>query len=162
MEQHLKVRGKLAQPIDVVNASISGETTDGGLVRIEATIERHQPDIIIIELGANDGLRGFPIPLIHANLTRLVHISKQNASVLLLGMHMLPNYGRRYSDAFFNVFQAVADQNDIELVPFFLEGVATVEGMMQADGMHPTQQAQPRLVENVLKKLEPMLPAIVE
>ncbi len=142
----------------VVNASISGETTDGGLRRLPALLSRHQPDIVVIELGGNDGLRGFPPGVIRDNLARMVDLSQQaGARVLLVGMQIPPNYGQRYTEAFATIFPDLAQSKDTALVPFFLEGIYNQQGMMQEDGIHPTAEAQARLLENLWPHLEPLL-----
>jgi len=148
----------LQPPRHVVNASISGDTTGGALARLPQTLTVHKPHIVVIELGGNDALRGYPIDRIEANLRALVTMSQASgASVLLLGMEIPPNYGARYTDGFRNAFVEVADATGAAFVPFLLDGVATDETLMQADGIHPTAAAQPRLLENVWPALEPLL-----
>lgn len=148
-----------AWPVEVVNASISGETTDGGLRRLPELLERHKPALVIIELGANDGLRGFALESIRTNLTQMVRLVQQHgAKPLLVGIRIPPNYGSRYSEPFFIQYQDIAKENSIPLVPFLLEGVAAQPGMMQADGLHPTAAAQPRLLDTVWLQLRPLLP----
>ena len=143
----------------VVNASISGETTGGGLARFPQLLSEHQPDYVIIELGGNDGLRGLSLTQMSSNLTRMVQQAKQqDAVVLLLGMRLPGNYGQRYTEAFYNVYQQIAEQENVAVVDFFLEGVGGEEGMMQADGVHPTQMAQPLLLDNAWQRLAPLLP----
>ena len=142
----------------VVNASISGETTGGGLARFPQLLTEHQPDYVIIELGGNDGLRGLSLTQMSSNLTRMVQQAKQqDAVVLLLGMRLPGNYGQRYTEAFYNVYQQIAEQEDVAVVDFFLAGVGGEEGMMQADGVHPTQMAQPLLLDNAWQRLAPLL-----
>lgn len=142
----------------VVNASISGDTTAGGLARLPSLMAEQQPDYVIIELGGNDGLRGLSLQSMHTNLSQMVQqVKQQGAVVLLLGMRLPGNYGRRYTEAFYNVYQQVAEQEQVALVDFFLEGVGGIDGMMQADGIHPTQAAQPQLLENAWQALEPLL-----
>lgn len=144
--------------VTVVNASVSGETTGGGVVRLPGSLERHAPDVVVIELGGNDGLRGYPIARIRDNLTRMVSMAREaGADVLLIGMFVPPNYGERYMNGFHQNFHSVAAEADIPLVPFLLEGVATVPGLMQDDGIHPTADAQERLLDNVWPTLAPML-----
>lgn len=143
----------------VVNASISGETTGGGLARFRQLLSEHQPDYVIIELGGNDGLRGLSLTQMSSNLTRMVQQAKQqDAVVLLLGMRLPGNYGQRYTEAFYNVYQQIAEQENVAVVDFFLAGVGGEEGMMQADGVHPTQMAQPLLLDNAWQRLAPLLP----
>ena len=149
--------------VEVVNASISGETTGGGLARFPNLLARHQPDYVIIELGGNDGLRGLSLKHMAANLTTMVRKAKQQeAAVLLLGMRLPSNYGQRYTEAFYNVYQNIAEQEQVALVDFFLEGVGAVDGMMQADGVHPTQLAQPLLLDNAWQGLVPLLPGATD
>ena len=143
----------------VVNASISGETTGGGLARFPQLLSEHQPDYVIIELGGNDGLRGLSLTQMSSNLIRMVQQAKQqDAVVLLLGMRLPGNYGQRYTEAFYNVYQQIAEQENVAVVDFFLAGVGGEEGMMQADGVHPTQMAQPLLLDNAWQRLAPLLP----
>ncbi|MWK54801.1 arylesterase [Pseudomonas otitidis] len=142
----------------VVNASISGDTSAGGAARLPALLGEHKPEVVIIELGGNDGLRGQPPAQLQQNLASMVEQSRQaGAKVLVLGMRLPPNYGKRYTDAFARVFSDVAKEQQVPLVPFFLEGVGGVEGMMQADGIHPAASAQPKLLENVWPSLQPLL-----
>ncbi len=142
----------------VVNASISGETTDGGARRLPELLDKHQPDIVIIELGGNDGLRGFQPPVIRENLTSMIQASHDaGARVLLVGMQIPPNYGPAYTRLFANMFPELAAEHDTALVPFFLDGIYNGAGMMQDDGIHPTEQAQPLLLDNVWPHLEPLL-----
>ncbi|WFC62702.1 arylesterase [Pseudomonas sp. REST10] len=142
----------------VVNASISGDTSAGGAARLSALLAEHQPALVIIELGGNDGLRGQPPAQLQQNLASMVEKSRQaGAKVLLLGMRLPPNYGVRYTTAFAQVYADVAAQEQVDLVPFFLEGVGGVPGMMQADGIHPGEPAQALLLDNVWPRLEPLL-----
>lgn len=139
----------------VVNASISGETSRGGANRIGALLKQHAPNTVIIELGGNDGLRGSPIPVISKNLEAMITQSKQaGANVLLLGMRIPPNYGETYSNLFAQQYQDLALKHELSIVPFLLEGIATEPGMMQADGIHPTAQAQPIMMEHVWRLLQ--------
>ncbi len=145
--------------LQVVNASISGDTTAGGLARFPDLLAQHKPEYVIIELGGNDGLRGLSLKHMAVNLTTMVQKAQHSdAQVLLLGMRLPSNYGRRYTEAFFNVYQNIAQQERVALVDFFLEGVGGVDGMMQADGVHPTQAAQAQLLENAWQGLKPILP----
>ncbi|MBB4819587.1 acyl-CoA thioesterase-1 [Pseudomonas alcaligenes] len=142
----------------VVNASISGDTSAGGASRLPALLGEHKPELVIIELGGNDGLRGQPPAQLQQNLAGMVEQSqKTGAKVLLLGMRLPPNYGKRYTDAFAQVYQDLASARQVPLVPFFLEGVGGVEGMMQADGIHPAASAQGKLLDNVWPTLKPLL-----
>ncbi|MGE8498235.1 MAG: arylesterase [Pseudomonas sp.] len=142
----------------VVNASISGDTTAGGLARLPALLAEHQPELVILELGGNDGLRGQPPAQLQQNLASMVDQSqKAGAKVLILGMRLPPNYGQRYTTAFAEVFPKVAEASGSALVPFVLEGIGGVPGMMQDDGIHPSVEAQSVLLDNVWPALEPML-----
>lgn len=155
----LKKRLKQEYPdIRVINASISGETTDGGVSRLPELIEEHRPDWILIELGANDGLRGTPIPLIEENLSGLISMTQDSgAKPLLIGMRLPPNYGPRYTEQFFTMFSTLSEQREITLVPFLLEGVALDPSLMQSDGLHPNEKAQPILLETVWVGLSTLL-----
>ena len=153
VQQQLKPRG-----IEVVNASISGDTTLGGLNRIDELLGRVQPAFVIIELGGNDGLRGLTPAQMESNLLALIAKSRAaKARVLLLGMRIPPNYGKRYTELFQRVYGRVAEQTRVALVPFLLEGVGGIDDMMQADGIHPNEKAQPIIAEQVIKALNPML-----
>ena len=155
LEQRL---GELGYPHQVVNASQSGETTAGGLARLPALLQRRSPAVLIIELGANDGLRGIAIEEIEANLTRLARLGKAaGARVLVVGNRLPPNYGAAYTDRFQAVFKAVAERERAAWVPRLLADVAEDWGLMQADGMHPNVQAQPRMLDNVWPHLEPLI-----
>lgn len=161
MEQswvHL-LRQRLGPSFRIVNASVSGDTTGGGLARIGKTLATHKPDIVIIELGGNDGLRGLPITSIRTNLQAMTEaVLAAGAIPVLAGMLMPGNLGPRYTEAFESVYQEVAETTGAALVPFLLDGVAaTEEGLMQADGIHPTAAAQERLLENVWTVLAPLL-----
>lgn len=147
LEQKLK-----AEKIDarIVNASISGETTSGGRARLPALLNRHKPQIVVIELGANDGLRGLPVPAAEANLREMASMSqKQNAKVMLIGMRMPPNYGRAYTERFFNMYENLAKEVKAPLVPFMLEGVADKPALFQADRLHPNADAHPIILNNI-------------
>lgn len=142
----------------VVNASISGDTTDGGLRRLPQLLESHQPAIVLIELGGNDGLRGFPIQRMRDNLSAMVQQAQaRGAQVALLSMAIPPNFGKRYTDLFTASFEHVAESTGATLVPFILDGIATDSQLMQADGIHPTAAAQPMIVDNVYPWLEPLI-----
>jgi len=157
LDQHF-INDHPEQAVTVINASISGETTGGGLYRLPKLLTKHQPDIVIIELGGNDGLRGYPIKTFRANLDQLVRLSKQaNARVLVAGMQIPPNYGPRYTQQFYDSYGKIAQKYDAELLPFLLEGVALTPGMMQKDGVHPTAPAQPLILQNVLPHLKELL-----
>lgn len=142
----------------VVNASISGETTDGGLRRLPGLLEAHDPTIVVIELGGNDGLRGFPPNVIESNLANMIEqVREIGATPLLVGMQIPPNYGQRYTTMFADIFPTLSDRYNTPLVPFFLDGIYDQDGLMQGDGIHPTEEAQPRLLDNIWPKLEPLL-----
>lgn len=136
--------------IRVINASISGETTGGGLNRLSKILREYQPKLLVIELGGNDGLRGYPIKHMKKNLQKMIKMAQdQQAKVILLGMKIPPNYGQRYSELFYNSYLSTAEKMGVALVPFFLEGVATNPELMQTDGIHPTVEGQPRMLNNV-------------
>jgi acyl-CoA thioesterase-1 len=142
----------------VINASITGDTTRGGLARLPKALTREKPDILILELGANDGLRGFDINLTRNNLNRMVELAhSSNASVLLLGIQLPANYGLSFREKFRQIFTDVAKQQKIALVPFFLKGVAETRDLMQADGIHPAAEAQPVILGNIWPALSPLL-----
>lgn len=153
-----RLQREFDQPPEVVNASISGETSAGALRRLPALLAEHRPAVVVVELGGNDGLRGLPPGQLRANLERIVALSRgAGARVLLLGMDLPPNYGAAYRKRFTSVYRELADDHDVVLLPFLLEGVALSRGMMQADGVHPTAAAQPRLLENLWPMLRPLL-----
>ena len=142
----------------VVNASISGDTTSGGLARLPRALKIHEPAVVIIELGGNDGLRAVPIAEIRRNLDRMIKLSREaGARVLLTSILIPPNYGPDYSQKFARVFGEAAAEGGAALAPFFLDGIALEPGMMQADGIHPTAAAQPRIVANLWPSLCPLL-----
>jgi len=142
----------------VVNASVSGETTTGGLARLPRTLSLHRPAIVILELGGNDGLRALPLETSRANLEKMILAAKSvGARVLLLGMKIPPNYGPRYSEGFERMFRELAKKHRLAFEPFFLEKIALAPGMMQADGIHPTAKAQPVMLETMWSALLPLL-----
>lgn len=154
----LQARLSKAGRARVVNASISGETTAGGLNRLPDLLAEHTPDVVAIELGANDGLRGLPVDQIRSNLEQLVDRSRAaGADILLIGIELPVNFGPRYRDALRAVYRAVAKEKDTALVPFLLEGVALDPDLILDDGLHPNARAQPRILENVWPVLEPLL-----
>jgi len=155
LAEKIKAAGK---PWEVVNASISGELSAGGLGRVDALLARHKPGLLLLELGANDGLRGLPPALMQGNLAEIIKRAKQaGARVLLLGMRIPPNYGKRYNDLFEAVFPELAKAHGVAYVPFLLEGVGGNAQLTQADGLHPNALAQPVLLRLVWDKLEPLL-----
>jgi acyl-CoA thioesterase I len=158
LQQQLKVQALKHQ---VINASISGETTSGGATRLKALLDQHQPDIVLIQLGANDGLRGLPVADMRRNLTRMIELSQQSgAKVSLLGIMIPPNYGPRYTQEFRESYSLLARQYQLPLVPFLLEGVAGKTELIQEDGLHPTSAAQPIILSNVWSVLAPQLKSL--
>ena len=142
----------------VVNASVTGETTTGGLARLPRALSLHRPAIVVLELGGNDGLRGLPLETSRANLARMIELARAaGAQVLLLGMKMPPNYGPKYTTGFETIYATLAKQNRLPFVPFFLEKIALAPGMLQADGLHPTAAAQPAMLDAVWPTLLPLL-----
>ena len=142
----------------VVNASITGDTTSGGLARLPGLLERESPAVVIVELGGNDGLRGLPVKRMAANLTRMVELVQgAGGQVVLTGIQIPPNYGRQYTEAFSAVYPSLAEQFALPLVDFILDGVALDPSLMQADGIHPNAKAQPLILNNVWPVLEDLL-----
>jgi acyl-CoA thioesterase I len=146
------------QQAKIINASVSGETTSGGLTRLPALLSQHKPDIVILELGGNDGLRGQPIKTMKENLQTMIKLSQDSgAKVVLAGMQIPTNYGARYTTQFKESYSQLAEENKVVLIPFFLEGVAARSELIQNDGIHPTAAAQPIIAKNVLPVLLPLL-----
>ncbi|HLU06462.1 MAG TPA: arylesterase [Woeseiaceae bacterium] len=146
----------------VVNASISGETTEGGAARIASALSEFNPEVVVIALGGNDGLRGFPPERIKTNLGRIVDAAaEKNAAVVLLGIRIPTNYGPRYTSAFENVYRELASERDLPWIEFFMEGVALDEDLMQDDGIHPNEKAQPVLLDNAWPVIQQALKADV-
>ncbi len=142
----------------VINASVSGETTSGGLRRILPALLEHKPAIVILELGANDGLRGLAVADTRRNLDKIMHACRQSgAKVLLLGMRIPPNYGLKYASDFRMMYVDLANRNKSLLVPFFLDGIAGKPELIQPDGLHPIAKAQPRLLQNIWPGLQKLL-----
>ena len=155
LQQQLTDQG---YPHKVVNASISGDTSRGGLSRLPTALERHQPSIVIIELGGNDGLRGLSLNQLETNLAEMTELSQQaGADVVLVEMRIPPNYGPRYTERFQALYGDLAERYNAALVPFLLDRVAEVPGLMQSDQIHPNAKAQPIILENVWPALEPLL-----
>jgi len=155
LEQRLSDNGHRYR---VQNASITGETTQGAVTRLPGLLQRHRPAVVIIELGGNDGLRGFPLETTRANLAGLVELATASGATVVLAEILLPpNYGAAYTERFQALYGEVAEQHQALLVPYFMRGVALVEGMMQDDGVHPTAAGQPVLLDNVWAVLEPVL-----
>jgi len=155
LEQKLK-----AQHIDarIVNASISGETTSGGRTRLPALLQQHKPNLVVLELGANDGLRGLPVNAAEDNLRSMIALAHQNrAKVLLVGMRMPPNYGRAYTERFAGMYKQLSTQLKVPLVPFMLEGVAQEPANFQADRMHPLATAHPTILNNIWPQFAPLI-----
>jgi acyl-CoA thioesterase-1 len=142
----------------VINASISGETSNGGRARLLAALEESKPDIVLLGLGSNDGLLGKSLGNLKINLNKMIEMARaRDAQVLLLGNLIPPNYGAAYTTGFAKVYTDISSEEAIPMVPFLLEGVATEFELMQNDGLHPTAEAQPRILDNVWPYLEPML-----
>ena len=142
----------------VVNASISGDTTSGGRARLPALLKQHQPSIVIIELGGNDGLRGLPVARMQDNLTAMIRASQAaGARVVVAGVRMPPNYGREYTERFYGAFASVSKQYNTALVPFLLEGFSDSADFFQGDRIHPNAQAQTRILQTIWPVLEPMI-----
>lgn len=142
----------------VVNASVSGETTGGGRTRLPRALDLHRPAIAILELGANDGLRGLPLEQMRANLDAMIRLAKARGTrVLVVGMQVPPNYGPVYTTGFRTTFSELAKQHQVSLVPFFMEGIALKPELMQDDDLHPNESGQPLLLDNVWPFLEPLL-----
>ncbi|KVV02628.1 MULTISPECIES: arylesterase [Pseudomonas] len=155
LEQRLSKEG---HDDKVINASISGDTSAGGLARLPALLAEHKPDVVIVELGGNDGLRGQLPAQLKQNLASMIEASQQaGAKVLLLGMQLPPNYGARYTQAFAAVYAELANEKKVALVPFLLEGVGGKPELMQADRIHPAAGAQGLLLDNVWPVLKPLL-----
>lgn len=142
----------------VVNASVSGETSNGGLARLPAVLESHAPDLVILELGGNDGLRGLPLQALEENLQTMIDMIQQaDAEVLLAGIQIPPNYGPRYTEPFAQIFPTLSERESLPLVPFLIDGIAQHPDLMQNDGIHPKAEAQFMIVDNVWPVLKPML-----
>jgi acyl-CoA thioesterase-1 len=149
-----------ASEYSVVNASISGETTSGGRTRLPALLRQYQPAVVVIELGANDGLRGLSLPALRDNLRAMIRASREaRARVLLIGIQIPPNYGRDYAQGLAAVYADLAREENVALVPFLLAGFADQLDLFQADRVHPTAQAQPKMLANVWPHLRPLLAA---
>lgn len=144
--------------VQVINASVSGETSSGGKTRLPALLTEHKPDVVILELGGNDGLRGQPLKLLEKNLQTMIDASKNSgAKVILAGMQIPPNYGPRYSSEFKTLYTNLAEKNEAGLIPFLLEGIGGKAELMQRDGIHPTAEAQSIITNNVLPEIKKYL-----
>ncbi|MDN3716044.1 arylesterase [Vibrio breoganii] len=142
----------------IINGSISGDTTGNGLTRLPALLDKHRPDYVLIELGANDGLRGFPPKLIKDNLTKLIDLSEESgAKVIVMQIQVPPNYGKRYTQSFEQVYPSVTEDKGVDLIPFFLAEIITDPDLMMQDGLHPKANAQPWIAEFVALQLSPLL-----
>lgn len=149
---------KLGDHYKVVNGSISGETTAGGLTRLPEALKQHDPDYVLLELGANDGLRGIDLPTMHSNLEQMITLAQAaDAKVILIGIQLPPNYGTTFTEKFAATYTDLAKQYTLPLLPFLLDGIAENWDLMQADGLHPTAEAQPQILENVWEVLEAAL-----
>lgn len=155
IEQRLEDRHQAYQ---IRNASISGDTTIGGLQRLPGILKEFEAHLVVLQLGANDGLRGQPVSNMKDNLLKMVRLSLEHgAEVLLIGQHIPPNYGQRYTQSFHTAFAEIAEETGIALVPFMLEGIATDAKQFQADGLHPTEEAQAIIANTIWQHLEPLL-----
>tara|TARA_R110001583_G_scaffold5272_5_gene28741 strand:+ start:2461 stop:3126 length:666 start_codon:yes stop_codon:yes gene_type:complete len=144
--------------IKVVNASVSGETSQGGLSRLGPLLTEYKPRWIILELGANDALRGYPLDKTTTNLEKMIEQAHQsNAKVLLIGNRIPQNYGKRYTEMFFTLYEKIANKYTLSYLPFMLEGVALNKDLMQGDGLHPNKDGQPLVLQNILPYLQPLL-----
>lgn len=145
-------------PYSVINASVSGETSTGGLSRLPAALAEFQPSVVILELGGNDGLRGLPLATLQSNLEEMVSLSQRaGAKVLLAGIQIPPNYGPRYTEPFYALFGDIAESEQLPFVPFLIDGIPQQPELMQNDGIHPRAEAQHMILDNVWPVLEPML-----
>lgn len=144
--------------VETVNGSVSGDTTGNGLARLPQLLDQHQPDYVLIELGANDGLRGFPPNLIKQNLTQLINLSRDNgAEVILMQIQVPPNYGRRYTQSFEQLYPTLSEEKSVPLIPFFLAQIITDDSLMMQDGLHPKPDAQPWIAEFVAENIAPII-----
>jgi acyl-CoA thioesterase I len=151
LQDRLKEQGF---PHRIVNASISGETTAGGAARLSGVLKKHQPDLVILELGGNDGLRGLPVAQTRTNLRNMATLANKNgAQTLIVGIRVPPNYGPDYARQFDRLFESVAQELNVPVVPFLLEGIAENPQMFQADGIHPNEKAQPKMLNHVWSAL---------
>jgi acyl-CoA thioesterase-1 len=142
----------------IINASISGNTTGNGLLQLKSLLKKYQPEIVLIELGGNDGLRGLSLTSIKDNLRKMIELAQSNnARVILAGIRLPPNYGLKYTQAFYEIFLQLAKHSQVDLIPFFLEGVGDNRNLMQADGIHPTAQAQPIILDVTWPYIEALL-----
>ena len=152
------LRNDLGEGHSIINGSISGDTTGGGLYRLPQLLEKFSPDYVLLELGGNDGLRGQPLALMQNNLQAMIKLCREaGAEPILFGMRLPPNYGRRYSEAFAAVYPSLATQEQVLLIPFQLEQLSVTEGMIQEDGLHPTALAQPIIKDLIKSYIQPLM-----
>ena len=145
---------KEGKNLKIINSSISGDTTSGGLSRISRDLNMHKPDFVLVELGGNDALRGYPISRIKQNLLKIISIISNNKSIpIIMQIKIPPNYGKKYIEAFENIYSEVASETDAKLISFMLENVALREDLMQPDGIHPNEKAQPFITEQIKKEI---------
>jgi acyl-CoA thioesterase-1 len=145
------MRETLGSDFEVTNGSVSGETTRGGLTRLPSALKKNTPNVLILELGANDGLRGLPPSITKNNLTKMIEqAQKSDTQVILLGMKIPPNYGIAYSNKFEAIFQELADKYKLPFIPFFLENIIVDLKLLQEDELHPTAEAQPLILDKIL------------
>ena len=145
---------KEGKSLEIINSSISGDTTSGGLSRINRDLNTYKPDFVLVELGGNDALRGYPISRIKQNLLKIISIISNNQSIpIIMQIKIPPNYGKKYIDAFENIYPEVASETDAKLISFMLENVALREDLMQPDGIHPNEKAQPFITEQIKKEI---------
>jgi len=153
-----QIRKNVDENYRVINAGISGDTTGGGLARLSQALKQHSPEILVVELGGNDGLRGYPVKTIRTNLSKIIQMGKSaKAQVILAGIQIPPNYGQRYTSSFAQVYPELASQESVPLIPFILDGVALKEEWMQNDGIHPNEDGQEQIMQNVLQVLNKIL-----
>jgi acyl-CoA thioesterase-1 len=146
------------KPIKVINAAISGETTDGALARLPRLLTQHQPTHVYVEVGGNDGLQGHPVAKMRSNLAKIIEASKSNKAVVILQQMQIPtNYGRRYNKMFSSSFATLAEEYQIDLLPFFLQDIALNKDLMQLDGIHPNAKAQPLIAESMQQQFAPLV-----
>ncbi len=145
---------KEGKSLKIINSSISGDTTSGGLSRISRDLNTYKPDFVLVELGGNDALRGYPIPRIKQNLLKIISIISNDQSIpIIMQIKIPPNYGKKYIEAFENIYSEVASETDAKLISFMLENVALRDGLMQPDGIHPNEKAQPVIAEQIKKEI---------
>ena len=145
---------KEGKSLEIINSSISGDTTSGGLSRINRDLNSYKPDFVLVELGGNDALRGYPISRIKQNLLKIISIISNNHSIpIIMQIKIPPNYGKKYIEAFENIYSEVASETDAKLISFMLENVALREDLMQPDGIHPNEKAQPFITEQIKKEI---------